>query len=324
MRRFFMICNFCYRHCNIEEGSSGFCNVRKCIDNKIVSPNYGYLDAIAIDPIEKKPLYHFLPGTKTLSVAEVGCNFHCDFCQNWQLSQSEKSDTLKQIKPQELIDYALAKNIPSISFTYSEPIVWQDYVVDTSALAKEVNIKTVMVTNGSFSKEARESLAPLINAFNIDLKGDEYYYKNVCKGELKPVLDGIEYMVEKGCHVEVTTLLLEEFHTIEIVEKLGKLLKERGVEVWHLTRFFPTYKMNDSDETSETFLARMIEVAKGSNIPYIYGGNSSSEYSTYCNKCKKKLISRNDFTNNIEKECKNNIKNGKCSYCNNLIYGIFS
>jgi len=318
-----MICDFCYRHCNIEEGGEGFCHYRKFKDNRLYSSCYGYLDVICLDPVEKKPLYHFLPGTKTLSIAEPGCNFSCDFCQNWSLSQRKGSSNSTFVTPQQIVDLAILKKIPSISFTYSEPIVWQDYVIDTAIIAKNNGIRTIMVTNGSFSKKSRENIAPFIDAFNIDLKGDAKYYKTVCKSEIGPVLEGIEYMVKMGCHMEVTTLLIEGIHTATIIKKLGKALKDRGVEVWHLTRFFPNYKMSNRVETSEIFLSNMIDVAKESEIPYIYGGNSSLVYSTYCCKCKKKLISRNFEEFNVKNECNKNISNGKCIYCNNVIYGFF-
>ncbi|MBK5201447.1 MAG: AmmeMemoRadiSam system radical SAM enzyme [Spirochaetaceae bacterium] len=318
-----MICNFCYRACDIKEGGEGYCHVRKVHDNHLYSSGYGYLDALDIDPVEKKPLYHFLPGTKTLSVVEAGCNYHCDFCQNWQLSQSEKSSNSTFVTPEKLVELALQFKVPSISFTYSEPIVWQDYVINTSILAKKEGLKTIMVTNGSFSKESLKVLYPLIDAFNIDLKGDAAYYKRVCNGDIEPVLNGIEYMVEKGCHVEVTTLLIENIHTETIIKNLGKALKQRGVNVWHLTRFFPSYKMKDRAETSEKFLANMINIASASGIPYIYGGNTSSVYSTFCSNCKRELILRDRIDYSVRKESLRNLENGYCIYCNNPIYGVF-
>ena len=317
-----MICNFCYRHCDIKEGGEGLCRVRKVKDNKLISTGYGFLDAIAIDPVEKKPLYHFLPGTRTLSVAEVGCNYHCDFCQNWQLSQSEKS-TSTYVKPKELVDLALKHEVPSISFTYSEPIVWQDYVIDTSRLAREKGLKTIMVTNGSFSKESRENLAPLIDAFNIDLKGDAEYYKKVCKGKIEPVLDGIDYMIRNSCHVEVTTLLIESIHTRAIVQELGKALSDRGVQVWHLTRFFPNYKMNDIPATSERFLSEMINVAEDSGIPHVYGGNTTRVDPTRCYKCKHVLIKSHNDSTAVKRDCNQNLQGGRCIYCSSPLYGVF-
>lgn len=316
-----MYCNFCYRHCNIKEGEFGFCGTRQVKNNKLVSPNYGLLEAIAIDPIEKKPLYHFLPGSKTLSVAEVGCNFKCSFCQNWQLSQKKESSNTQFISPQKLVDLALEYKVPSISFTYSEPIVWQDYVIDTAKIAKKHNLKTIMVTNGSFSKEARETLSPIIDAFNIDLKGDSNYYNKVCVGKIEPVLDGIKYLIDSKNHVEVTTLLIEGIHTRKIINTLAKTLKTYGVKVWHLSRFFPNYKMNDYKATSENFLLDMINIAKNNRIDFVYGGNSTNASPTICPNCKEILIPNHLNSNYIENNLK--IENGKCKFCGTKIYGLF-
>ncbi len=318
-----MTCNFCFRHCDINEGQTGYCRTRKVVDNKIISTGYGYLEAMAIDPIEKKPLYHFLPGTKTLSVAEAGCNFRCDFCQNWQLSQREKGNNSVYVSPEKLVELAIEYKTPSISFTYSEPIVWQDYVLKTSVLAKKQGIKTIMVTNGSFSEEAREAIAPLIDAFNIDFKGNAEYYRTICKGELVPVLKGIEYMINQNCHVEVTTLIIQGIHTKEIIEKMGNQLKACGVKVWHLTRFFPNYKMSERKPTDEKFLSEMYEIAKKSGIPYIYRGNTKTINQTVCMNCKKLLISNHDIPQLAQEESKENIQNNKCKYCGSHIYGVF-
>jgi pyruvate formate lyase activating enzyme len=318
-----MTCNFCFRHCDINEGQTGYCRTRKVVDNKIISTGYGYLEAMAIDPIEKKPLYHFLPGTKTLSVAEAGCNFRCDFCQNWQLSQREKGNNSVYVSPEKLVELAIEYKTPSISFTYSEPIVWQDYVLKTSVLAKKQGIKTIMVTNGSFSEEAREAIAPLIDAFNIDFKGNAEYYRTICKGELVPVLKGIEYMINQNCHVEVTTLIIQGIHTKEIIEKMGNQLKACGVKVWHLTRFFPNYKMSERKPTDEKFLSEIYEIAKKSGIPYIYRGNTKIINQTVCMNCKKLLISNHDIPQLAQEESKENIQNNKCKYCGSHIYGVF-
>jgi len=316
-----MRCNFCYRECDIKEGESGYCKVRKNIKNKIVSINYGHIEALSIDPIEKKPLYHFLPGTKTLSIAQAGCNFRCDFCQNWQLSQYVKSKNYKYISPKQLISLAKKYNTPSISFTYSEPIVFQDYVIDCAKIAKENDIKTIMVTNGSFSKESREKIAPYIDAFNIDLKGDSEYYKKVCKGELNSVLDSIKYFSKNANHLEITTLIIETMHNETIINYLASKLSEYNVKVWHLSRFFPNYKMENTKETSEKYLYKMINVAKNNSIPFIYGGNTNKENPTICPNCKKILITNHNIDNKIEIE--KNIINNRCKYCNSKIYGSF-
>ncbi|MCY1151851.1 MAG: AmmeMemoRadiSam system radical SAM enzyme [Sphaerochaetaceae bacterium] len=318
-----MKCDFCFHYCDIKEGQKGFCKVREVKNNKLLSTNYGFLDAIAIDPIEKKPLYHFFPGTTTLSVAQVGCNYNCDFCQNWQLSQNEININSSKTSPKELVKLALNYKTPSISFTYSEPIVWQDYVIDTAIIAKKYNLKTIMVTNGSFSKEARERLSPLIDAFNIDLKGDAPYYKNICKGDITPVLEGIKYLIKQGNHVEVTTLLIEGIHTKEIIEKLAKKLIELNVQVWHLSRFFPNYKMSNTKATSEQFLNQMIETAKNMGINYVYSGNSSIHSPTICPSCNHVLINNHINSDAIKIDLYKNIKNNKCLNCSTKIYGYF-
>ena len=266
-------CDFCFRRCSIPDGKTGWCGMRKNEGGKIISPEYGHIPAIAVDPIEKKPLYHFLPGTETLSLGASGCCLRCDFCQNWTLSiEHEKG---KFLDPGDAAAYARLEGYPSISFTYSEPLVWQDYVAETAKEAHKLGIKTVMVTNGEFSESALERLLPLIDAYNVDLKGGEDFYRSICHGEMKPVLDAIERISEYGSHIEVTTMLIEGIHTAEMVEKLGELLKARGIRVWHLSRFFPRYMMEDREPTSESFLLKMIETAMKSGIPYIYPGNSS-------------------------------------------------
>ena len=269
-----MRCDFCFRHCDISEGGWGWCNARTVRNGRLEDRAYGHLSSVTVDPVEKKPLYLFLPGTKTLSVAMEGCCLDCAFCQNHDISRSHH-DSLPFISPHDTVEYAVDNGIPSISFTYSEPLVWQDYVAETAKEAHKLGIKTVMVTNGEFSESALERLLPLIDAYNVDLKGGEDFYRSICHGEMKPVLDAIERISEYGSHIEVTTMLIEGIHTAEMVEKLGELLKARGIRVWHLSRFFPRYMMEDREPTSESFLLKMIETAMKSGIPYIYPGNSS-------------------------------------------------
>lgn len=318
-----MICDFCFRHCDIQDGHEGFCHVRKVRNGRLISSGYSYLEALNIDPIEKKPLYHFLPGSKTLSVAQSGCNFNCDFCQNWSLSQEEKGSRYSYVPPRKLVDLALKSQVPSISFTYSEPIVWQDYVFDVSLLAQAHGIKTIMVTNGSFSQEALERLQPFIDAFNIDLKGDAAYYRTVCKGEIQPVLDSIGYLVSQGNHVEVTTMLIEGMHDASVIAQLGSALHEKGVQVWHLSRFFPNYKMANRTMTSEDFLSAMVRVAKGSGIPFIYRGNTVEDDPTICPHCGRILMTSHSYDNHAREESRQHLHQGRCEYCHTKIYGFY-
>ena len=304
-------CDFCFRRCCLSEGQKGYCGARQNIDGKIVSVNYGQLVSLALDPVEKKPLYHFLPHTKTLSVSESGCNYSCLFCQNWQISQKIVKE--EETSPSSLAAYCLRYGVPSVSYTYSEPLVWQDYMLCAAEEAKKTGVRNIMVTNGSFSCEALERIVPLVDAFNVDLKGDDEFYKNICKASLQPVLDGIEYIVNHGRHIEVTTMLIEGMHDEKMVRRLGALLCERGVSVWHLSRFFPRYRMKDRKETSEAFLSSMLTVAKESGIPYIYGGNTMIPAVTVCPHCGRVL--RDDVPQMLP---------SVCPECGETVYGVFA
>ena len=300
-------CDFCFRSCVIEEGNYGWCRVRKNENGKIISPYYGIIPAIAVDPVEKKPLYHFLPGTSTLSFGASGCNLSCDFCQNWELSQEVRKGS--RINPDEAIQYALENDIPSISFTYSEPLVWQDYMLSLAAKAKDAGLRTIMVSNGSFSSDSLKRIIPYIDAYNIDVKGDGDFYKTICHGLLDPVLDAVGEIARQGKHIEITTMVIEGIHTPEMIREIEKEIYERGVQVWHLSRFFPQYKMNNRKPTSELYLARIIEVARESKIPYIYPGNSYLKAENSCPCCGKVL--------GIPP------RSGECPHCGERIYGVW-
>ena len=304
-------CDFCFRRCCLSEGQKGYCGARQNIDGKIVSVNYGQLVSLALDPVEKKPLYHFLPHTKTLSVSESGCNYSCLFCQNWQISQKIVKE--EETSPSSLAAYCLQYGVPSVSYTYSEPLVWQDYMIRSVEEAKKTGVRNIMVTNGSFTCEALERIVPLVDAFNVDLKGDDEFYRTVCKASLQPVLDGIEYIVNHGRHIEVTTMLIEGMHDEKMVRRLGSILCERGVSVWHLSRFFPRYRMKDRKETSEAFLSSMLTVARESGIPYIYGGNTMIPAVTVCPHCG--IVLRDDVSKMLP---------SVCPECGETVYGVFA
>ena len=306
-----MTCDFCFRRCSIPEGEHGWCRMRKCEGGRIVSEHYGEIPAIALDPVEKKPLYHFLPGTMTLSFGASGCNLSCRFCQNWQLSQ--KHEKGGSVDPCDAAAYAVLNGIPSVSFTYSEPLVWQDWMMETARNAAEEGIRTIMVTNGEASPEAIERLVPLISAFNIDLKGDDGFYRSICSGRIAPVLDMIGSVISHGKHAEITTMVIESIHTSRMISEMGKLLRNLGVSVWHLTRFFPQYKMNNIPPTSELYLARMLDAAKESGIPFIYPGNSTFRARTKCPSC-----------GHILREAPGKpVGDGFCPRCGTPIYGVW-
>jgi pyruvate formate lyase activating enzyme len=318
------VCDFCWRHCSLENGMSGFCNVRKNQDGNLVTTGYGDVVAMAIDPIEKKPLFHYMPGSRTFSFALFGCNFTCGFCQNYLISQREyryhgQGSGYRHLECSQIVDLAVGYGCPSISYTYSEPIVWQDCLAETAALAHSAGLKNIMVTNGSFSPESLRRLLPLVDAFNIDVKGDEQFYRSVCNGALQPVLDSIGTIVEEKIHLEVTTMVIEGMHTGQMIGQLGKALAERGVQVWHLSRFFPRYKFSMRNPTSEAFLSEMIGQAVASGIPYVYGGNSIREDVTYCPSCHAVLMGSHPplEPSGIA------IEKGHCKNCNAAVYGLF-
>lgn len=314
-------CDFCYRHCQLEEGQTGLCGVRTHKEGKLITSGYGALVSLAVDPVEKKPLYHFLPGSRTMSIAMFGCNLTCQFCQNYLISQSDFAGVIagQPVDIQEIIDGAKDRHCPSISFTYSEPLVWQDYMLEVAKRAKQEGLATIMVTNGTFSEEALARIVPWIDAYNIDLKGDESFYHRLCGGSDEPVLEAIRYIGRTKAHLEVTTMVMESMHTLSMIETLAHALHERGVQVWHLSRFFPNYHCTEA-ETSESFLRQALEAAKTGSIPYIYAGNSGMDQSTYCPSCHELLV-----TDRIRSSIHvlPTLKQGRCSSCRYPIYGRF-
>jgi len=330
-------CGFCFHHCLIGAGKSGICGVRKNQNGKVITTVYGEVISAGVDPIEKKPFYHVYPGSSTLSVALPGCNLSCDFCQNHAISQYNQSrirDTgTKQdmTSPQKLVELLVDSNLKIMSYTYSDPVVWQDYMLDTARLVRELEHGlNCMVTNGSMSAESLVVMMDYIDAFNIDVKGDEEFYRTYCKGSLTPVLQNLERICLDGrAVVEVTTLVIEGIHFQDDIFRLGSRLKDAGVQVWHLSRFFPAYKMLDRQETSEIFLHDMLLAASESGIPYIYSGNSHERLfiSTHCPECGALLIPEHNYSGfGGEEEVISSggrILDGKCAECGNLIYGLF-
>ena len=320
-----MNCDFCYRNCFLKEGQIGVCGVRKNIDGKIVSLNYAQVVAKAVDPIEKKPLYHFLPGSSTYSFALFGCNFACQFCQNHHISQQDSPlyhFNYDKTEPKDLLKEIIRSKSETVSYTYSDPVVWQDYMVDVASLAKEERIYNCMVTNGSFTKNSLERTLKVIDVFNIDLKGSENFYKNYCKGSVKGVLESIETIANTPKKfLEVTTLIIEDVHSLDDIKELATFLVKANVKVLHISRFFPSYKMRDYKQTSESFLEDAIKVAQDIGVEFVYGGNSNNTKSqnSYCPNCKSLLIKRDYYKTKVV-----NMVGNRCSSCNNEIYGLFN
>jgi len=271
-------CNLCPHRCVLTKDHLGICGVRKNIDGELFSLNNGYTISRAIDPIEKKPLYHFLPKTRTYSLASVGCNFSCPWCQNHEISQKSdfKNNYGEPISPDKHVSLAQAYHCPSISYTYSEPTVFFEYALEIMKLAKEKNLSNIWVSNGYITPEALQEILPYLDAANIDVKGNEDVYKNYCKGDLESVLKTIETLRKNHVHVEVTTLLIpgvnDSFSQID--ELVQTMISRFGTDfIWHVSRFFPNYHMKDKVATSLNSLNHAYEIGKRLGIEQIYLGN---------------------------------------------------
>ena len=319
-------CTLCAHKCKISESNYGFCNVRKNFEGKLYTLNYGSIIAAHTDPIEKKPLYHFLPGSKAFSIATPGCNFRCSFCQNWQISQFKKEDQnmvkVRYIDPKEIVDTALNQGCKSISYTYTEPTVFFEYAYDTAKIAKEKGLKNIFVTNGYMTSDALDKIGPFLDAANIDLKSSSKdFYNNFCKAKLEPVLESIKKMKKLGIWVEVTTLVVPEQNDSENeLNKIAGFISSVGVEIpWHISRFHPDYKYNDSYPTPVKTLEKAYKIGKKHGLKYVYLGNVIDEINTLCSKCGNVLIEREYMS--IKKV--NIDKTGKCSKCGNPVEGVW-
>ncbi len=283
------VCNVCFRHCEIKEGGLGFCGARTCRDGVVASDNYGRITSLALDPIEKKPLNRFFPGSRILSVGSYGCNLRCLFCQNDSISWSEEAfrlaDTAETVTPQELADtaeYYKGRGNIGVAFTYNEPLIGYEFVRDTARIVHEKGMKNVLVSNGTATLEVLSEIIPYIDAMNIDLKGFTHrYYKEIAGGDLDMVKNFITEAV-KSCHVELTTLIVPgENDSPEEMEEISNWisnLKDRegniiGKDIpLHISRFFPRFKMQDRGPTEVSRILQLVEVAE-KRLRYVYPGN---------------------------------------------------
>ena len=319
-------CYLCNHHCRIEDAKFGICGMRQNQAGKLYTHAYGEVIAANVDPIEKKPLYHFLPGTTSFSIATPGCNFHCDFCQNWQISQaSKKKDQrllLDKMPPEKVVREAKANGCRSISYTYTEPTIFFEYAYDISKLAKKEGLFNVFVTNGYMTTEAIEAIAPYLDACNVDLKSfREDFYKNICGGHLEPVLESIRCMKRLNIWVELTTLVVPEINDREEeLSRIAQFISEVDVTIpWHISRFHPDYKLTDSQITPPETLNQAYLSGKKAGLRYIYIGNIPGESpQTICPSCNQMLISRRSF-----RVLENNVKNSRCPLCGEQVPGIF-
>jgi len=274
-------CLACSHKCLISENNIGICRVRKNIKGKLYLLVYGKIIASNPDPIEKKPLYHFLPQTKAFSIGTLGCNFKCDFCQNFDISQPENIqkiiNNLKSTTPQQIINQAITTGCKSIAYTYNEPIIFIEYVKDIAILAKKAGLKNILVTNGYFSKESLNYIAPYIDAMNIDLKSfSEKFYQKFCKAKLSPILNNIKTIKKKypHIHLEITTLLIpKENDSKQELTKIARFIASIDKNIpWHISRFFPMYKMLNKQPTPVETLKQAEKIGK-SYLNYVYIGN---------------------------------------------------
>ena len=279
------VCEVCFRHCRIEEGSKGFCGARKCNNGKIVAANYGKITSAALDPIEKKPLKMFRPGKKVLSIGSYGCNLRCPFCQNSEISWSdailEYERTAEYFSPKEIVDKALelkdGGNI-GIAFTYNEPLIGYEYVRDTARLSKEAGLENVLVTNGTAELKILNEIIDYIDAMNIDLKSfSQKFYKNLIGGDFDMTKAFIENSVKK-CHVELTTLIIpgdndSESEMRDLSKWVSELEKQYDKNIpLHITRFFPRFRMTDREATPVQTIYKLVDAAK-ENLDFVFPGN---------------------------------------------------
>jgi len=309
-------CNVCAHRCVIAQGKTGLCGTRKNIDGKIHTLIYSTVSSEAVDPIEKKPLYHFLPGTLSYSLGTIGCNFRCEHCQNWNISQVtlEQAYTM-EISPQQAVEHAIASGSKSIAFTYNEPAIWHEYTYDSAILAKRAGLKTVYVTNGYITPEALRRISPYLDAFRVDIKSfSEDFYKKVCGARLAPVLESTALAKKLGMHVETVTLIIPQKNdSPEEIKKLVRWVHDNLGEntPMHFTRFHPMYKMSNLYPTPLHTLERAYDIAKEEGMKFVYLGNVMGHRyeNTYCPECNALLISRRGFRAVV------NMKDNRCPRC---------
>lgn len=312
-------CLQCAHTCKIARGKSGFCQINVNENQTLVNLDYARATALNIDPVEKKPLYHFLPSTKTLSIGTSGCNFRCPFCQNYEISQ-DPALRGKEITKEEALKIALQYNCKSISFTYNEPTIFYNYAKEYGLFFKERGFKTIFVSNGFFSEESLEDAKSWLDAINIDLKSfDSEYYKTVLKGDLETIKRNLVTVANSGIWLEITTLLIPNITLEHLREMAFFIASELGREIpWHLSRYYPNYKMEDSRPTEAIFLQKAIEIAQSAGLSYVYDGNIGMNLPTTCPKCRQTVLKREGFRaiNLLSEE-------GRCRYCGTSIKGIW-
>ncbi len=320
-----LICGLCPRACKLDPGERGFCFVRRNLHGELRTESYGAVSSLAIDPIEKKPLYHLLPGSDVLSMGAIGCNLNCAFCQNHQISRASSTHLLRKISAEEIVRGAREQSCESIAFTYNEPVVAGEFVCDVSALAHEAGLYNVMVSNGYVTRHAARDLFRHIDAVNVDLKAfREEFYKRLCDAKLSPVLRLLQYLrAETKVWVELTHLVIPgENDSEEDMHRLAAwVAREMGPGTpLHLSAFYPTHRMKHVPATPEELIHRLVDVARAEGLQFVYPGNvpESRSGDTRCPVCATTLIERSRM--GLRHAV---LKSGRCPICDTAIPGIW-
>jgi pyruvate formate lyase activating enzyme len=320
-------CHLCSHYCRIKNHAFGFCRVRQNEDGTLYTRVYGVTAANHVDPVEKKPLYHFLPNTLVYSIGTVGCNFHCGFCQNWEISQAAEESSARKywglpMLPEKVVEQTAHYHCASIAYTYTEPTIFFEYVYDTSELARKKGIRNIFVTNGYMTEKALDTIASRIDAANVDLKSyrDEYY-RNTCSGRLKPVLNTIRHMKELDIWVEITTLLIPgENDSQEEVRKIADFIAEVDVAMpWHISAFHPSYRFMEHRSTTTEMLLEARDIGLRAGLNFVYLGNVPIDNDTNCPTCGKTVIKRRGTL--VGKIA---LDNGRCPDCRGTLPGVWS
>ncbi len=325
----YVICDACAHRCRLKEDQYGICGVRKVENGSLLLTVYGLAAAVNIDPIEKKPLFHFLPGSEALSIGTVGCNFGCLFCQNYDISQfprdSKHNVFGKSLPPADVVQIARRNNVSSIAYTYNEPAVFFEYAYDCAKPANENGIKNIFVTSGYETVEAIDTILPYLDAMNIDLKSfSNKFYQTICKAKLTPVLNTIKYAYSKKVWIEITTLLISGKNDSDSeIRQIAQFIAGIDKAIpWHLSAFFPTYKMMKPMPTPAETLLRAYKIAKDVGLKYVYVGNinNKAHESTYCPKCGKMIIER---SGHVGCNVVNMMEDSGCPFCGYKPKGVW-
>jgi pyruvate formate lyase activating enzyme len=319
-------CYLCNHHCIISPSKRGICGVRENREGKLYTLVFGRAISLNVDPIEKKPIFHLYPGSTSFSIATVGCNFRCLQCQNHEISQIPADQGRidgSTVAPSKIVSLAKENRCQSISYTYTEPTIYFEYAYETAALASKDGIKNIFVTNGYMTEEALKTIQPYLDAANVDLKSfQEKFYKEICGSRLKPVLENLKLMREMGIWVEITTLVIPTLNDSDKeFEEIAQFIVSLGPEVpWHISAFYPTYKMLNLPRTPASLLHRAREIGIKAGLRYVYCGNIPGEEGedTFCPQCGRKVIERVGF-----RVVKNDVVKGGCLHCHTKIDGVW-